>query len=296
MSSTQTPTEPQTPPNPTTTLSNGATIPTLGFGLYQCSQSETSLLIKSANVAGYTHYDSASFYDNEKDVGHGIKELLGDGSRKRSDLFITSKVWNDKQKLGREGVRESVFRSIKELQCGYIDLFLVHWPVPNYHCSTYKYLEEMVATGEIKNLGISNYNIQEYEQLLNSGISIHPVVNQIEISPLMYRKETITYFQEKGITMQAYKPLQRGGAISDVYIKELAIKYQKSAAQILIRWCYQKGFVVLCKTSNGARMVENRDIFGFVIGEEDMNGLDLLTTDEAVVEREAHELKRKVGL
>ena len=209
---------------------------------------------------------------------------------------MCSKVWNDAQKLGEKGVRESVLRSIEQLQVGYLDLFLVHWPVPGFHVSTYKTLETFVADGLIKNLGVSNYNQSEYEELLSGGITVLPVVNQIEVSPLMYRRELVDYFVDRGVKIAAYKPLQRGAALSNKEVVDIAERLKVPPSRLLLRWSVQKQFVVIAKTTDPERMAENLNLHDFDISKEDMETLDAMTTIEGVEERERHEKARKEGM
>lgn len=188
---------------------------------------------------------------------------------------------------------------------GYFDLFLVHWPVPGYFVDTYKELELLHNEGYLKNLGLSNFSPQEYEELMaeQNGITIPPVLNQFEVSPFMYRPELVRYFQEKGILVSSSKALHRGGRFDNTVIKELCQKYRNRAkgclrfyatpAQIMICWGLQKRLIVVAKTATPSRMAENRDALQFSLSEEEIALLDNLTSTKDIIEREELEVKRK---
>ena len=277
----------------TITFANGTVVPTLGFGLYLCPPADCKSLVLDALKSGY----SASFYGNEPSVGEGLAAAFEEGVCTREEVFVTSKVWNDAQIAGNDSVRDSVLSTLRDLRLEYLDLFLVHWPVPGgVHCDTYKVLEEFVKSGKIKALGVSNYNREEYEELVGSGLVVPVQCNQVDISPLIFREEEVRYFEGQGVRMVAYKPLQRGGALNDETVKGMAEKYGVTEAKVLIKWGVQKGFAVLTKTSKVERMRENLDVWGFTLEPADVKVLDNLTTKEAVAEREKHELKRKTNL
>jgi diketogulonate reductase-like aldo/keto reductase len=270
----------------------GATIPQLAYGLYLIPDSlEGETAIVDALAAGYRHFDSASFYGNEAMLGRA----LGRSTIPRHELFITSKVWNDAVKQGRAAVRGSVEKSLKDIGTDYFDLFLVHWPVPGYFVDAYKELEVMQAEGKLRAIGISNFNQQEYEELARA-VSVTPAVNQIEVSPFMYRKEDVDYFQKNGIVVVAHKALNRAGAFSRKEIVDLADKHSVTAAQIMIRWGLQKGLVVTSKTVSRTRMSENRSVASFELDSEDMALLDSLTTEEDLQRAQEEEFTTKTSL
>ena len=178
-----------------------------------------------------------------------------------------------------------------------IDLCLVHWPVPGLHVETYAAVQECVDRGLVKRAGLSNYTIEDYEELMASGVvtSAPPVVNQIEVSPFLYRKETVDYFQAKGLVVQAFKPLKRGAALADATVVACAARNAKTAAQVLLRWGVQRGLCVLVKSSSAARQQENMDVFDWALPEADMAMLDALTTAEALTTWRGHYEKRRAG-
>ena len=288
-------------------------IPVLAFGMYKVPDNDDGVqIVLNAIQCGYRHFDSASIYDNEKTLGKALQtSIFKSKIVKRSELFIASKVWNDVQKDGRDAVRRSVEQSLKDLQIDYLDICYIHWPVPGYFVETYKELILLCNEGKINSIGISNFNKLDYEELL-SGIAkdeelldfIPPLINQFEISPFMYRPDMIQYFQkENGILIAASKALNRFGAGSDredttsmKIIQDIATLYSVTYAQILIRWSYQKGYIVLSKTSNILRMKENRNIFGgFCLSDKEMKLLDSITTYNDVRIREELEVQRKMN-
>lgn len=284
---------------PTLTMNNGLTIPQMAFGLYLVpADEEGEKIISHAIEAGYRHFDTASYYKNEATLGRAIAK----SGIPRKEFFLCSKVWNDAQNEGRQAVRESVLSSLQALchGCGdgdpnpYWDLYLIHWPVPGKFIDTYKELEELQQEGRLKSIGISNFTIAEYEALVQSGITVPPAVLQMEVSPVMYRAQTIDYFQRTAnVVVSASKALSRGSAFDAAPIQQLAKAHSVSPAQILLRWSIQKGLVVVTKTANRDRMRDNRDLWGFSLSSEEMNMLDSMTTQEAVYERDAVELERK---
>jgi diketogulonate reductase-like aldo/keto reductase len=205
----------------------------------------------------------------------------------RACFFITSKVWNDAQTKGRQAVRKSVEQSLKALDFGgYFDLFLIHWPVPGCFVETYKELEMLHDGGKIHNLGLSNFSPQEYEELIKNGINVQPVVNQLEVSPILYQRSVIDYFKSQKVLISAYKPLNRGANFGSEPLPELAAKYSKTEAQVMLRWGLQRGLIVVAKTATASRMNENRDVLNFSLTDDEMMQLDTLTTSEYVHERE----------
>jgi len=270
-------------------MADGRSIPQLAFGLYLVKDEECEQVIHDAVKAGYRHFDCASYYGNESAVGRAFVNC----GVPRSELFICSKVWNDAQIDGREAVRKSFEQSLKDLQCDYFDLFLVHWPVPGHHVETYKELETLQIQGKVRSLGISNYNEKDYDELMKSGITVPPVLIQIEVSPVMFRPDLIAFFKNKNLLVASFKSLNRGGSMNDDKILSLAKKYGVSPAQILLRWNLQHGLVVISKTSNLHRMLENRDILNFNIVQEDFEVLNKMTSCDMIEKRALLEEERK---
>lgn len=279
---------------PSLTLNTGKKIPQLAFGLYKVpADQEGENAVLEAIRAGYRHFDGASFYSNEIAVGRAFRR----SGLPREDLFIVGKVWKDAVRQGRTGVRNSVKQSLADLDFGeYFDLYFIHWPVPGLFVDAYKELEVLYNEGIVRAIGISNFNEEEYHQLVSSGIRVQPSVNQVEISPVMYRPRLVDFFQEKGILVAAYKPLNRGAAFEKDEIVALSRKHKATPAQIMLRWAFQKGLIVVTKTVRRERMNENRSIFHFHLTESDMELLDSLTSEDDILTREKDEMMKKKSL
>ena len=280
--------------DPRLRLAHGRLVPSLAFGLYNVPTGSDGVnIISEAIKVGYRHFDTASLYNNERELGLAIRQ----SGVPREEFFICTKVWNDAQREGAEGVRKSVETSLRNLGCNYIDVIYIHWPVPGYFVETYKVLQWFYFQREVRNIGISNFGVAEYEELMTAtGITVPPAVNQIEISPFMYRAKTIEYFQSCGIVMVASKALHRASGMEEGAVSSIAAKHSATPAQILIRWGIQKGFVVLSKTSNPHRMAENRAVLDICLDEDDIATLDSLTTQEQILAREELEVHRRNGV
>jgi len=279
------------PKDPTIRLLDGRVMPSLAFGLYKVPKGPEGIdIISNAIRAGYRHFDTASIYANELELGHAIR-LSG---LPREDFFIASKVWNDAQKEGPDAVRQSVAESLKKIGFDYVDAMYIHWPVPGHFVDSYKVLQEFHAEGSVRNIGISNFSIGDFEKLMQSdGVSVHPAMNQIEVSPFMYRPQIIEYFQKRGVIMVASKALHRGSGFEEDTLASIAKKHNATPAQILLRWGYQKGLSVATKTSNFQRMLENRKALDILLSDEDIASLDSFTTEEQIRARELLEVERR---
>lgn len=254
-------------------LNNDREMPLLGLGVYKLPddvQAEAAVI--SAISAGYRMIDTASVYKNEESVGRGIARC----GVPRKDLFITSKIWNTAQRLG--DVQGAFSRSLDRLKLSYVDLCLIHWPVPGCYLSTWKELEKILESGRALSIGVSNFDIRHLEELRKiSGII--PAVNQIECHPLCYPSELIEYCKAFGIQVQAYAPLARGAYFDNDVMCVLGTKYARTPAQIGLRWAIQKGISVIPKSSNPERIRSNGNIFDFNIEDEDMAIIDTLNED-----------------
>ena len=178
----------------------------------------------------------------------------------------------------------------------YYDLFLIHWPVPNYIVETYRELESLQGEKKIRHIGLSNFSPAEYEELISNNISVPPVVNQFEVSPFMYRPRDVEYFQCKGVLVSSSKALHRGEGFDHEIIEIISKRHNITAAQVVLRWGLQKGLIVVAKTSNFDRMVENRDILHFSLGQDEMAQLDSITSEKDVSDREMLEKERKTQM
>jgi methylglyoxal/glyoxal reductase len=271
-------------------FNNGLTVPRIGYGTYQRKSNvqpgDVKNMVLTAIRLGYRHIDCATFYNNEAEVGDAIREC----GLKREELFITGKVWNDFQ--GYDACRVSFMKSMNDLGIDYFDLFLVHWPFPGLHTETYRCLEQLHAEGKLRSIGVSNYTVDDYKELKKT-MKIKPVCNQIEVNPMLYRKETIDFFHSNGVRICAYKPLGAGKTLKNQVVLDLASKYNVSAGQLCIRWGFQHGFVVITKSGNEGRMKDNYGIFNFQISNEDMGALDAITTAETKENFYEHYLSRR---
>jgi diketogulonate reductase-like aldo/keto reductase len=253
-------------------LNNDVKIPILGLGLYLSSSGEQAR--KALSVAlnvGYRHFDTAKFYGNEEDVGLAVRE----SDIPREELFVTTKLWNDDH--GYDSALKAFDSSLTKMQIDYVDLYLIHWPVRGLRLDSWKALEKIYSEGKTRAIGVSNYMIHHLRELLDN-CQVVPAIDQFEISPFNYqsRKEVIEFCHSHNIQVEAYSPLTKGRKLNDPDLFEIGKIYDKSPAQILIRWALQHQLIVLPKSSNEQRIMENADVFDFFLSNEDMHTLDSL--------------------
>jgi len=278
---------------PSITLPDGRNMQRLALGLYNVPRDKTAEVMKAALDAGCRHFDFASFYDNEVECGKALNAWLQSG-HDRSELFLTTKVWTT-DLLSPEAAVRSASISIDELDVGPVDMVMVHWPTPGTHVDAYVGLQALVESGKTKSLGLSNYSPDDYEELMKVA-KVAPLANTFENNPMLYRKEWCDFFQEKGVAVQAYKPLQRSGPVlACEAVTAIAERLGKSPAQVCLKWNLQKNNVVVFKTLSAARLKENVDLFDFELSSEDMAALDALTTEEAKQTAHSHWEKRRSG-
>ncbi|WP_199256016.1 aldo/keto reductase [Mycolicibacterium mengxianglii] len=259
---------------PAITLNDGATIPQLGFGVYQIAPDEAAGAVRTALEIGYRHIDTAEMYGNEKEVGQGVR----DAGLQRGDVFITSKLNNGFHKP--DDARRAFDATLKALESDYVDLFLIHWPLPTKYdgdfVSTWNVLEEFARDGRARSIGVSNFQPAHLDKLA-AGSSTVPAVNQIEVHPYFTNEEVRAYGQQHNIVTEAWSPIAQGKVLDDQAVTAIAEATGKTPAQVVLRWHIQRGDVVFPKSVTPERMRQNFEIFDFELDGDDMaaiSGLD----------------------
>lgn len=264
----------------TYTLSDGTNIPIVGFGTWQMENNqETADIVEYAIEIGYRHIDTAALYKNEEAVGQGIKQAIDKGIITRENLFVTTKLWNDSHTY--KLAKKALDASLKRLDLNYVDLYLIHWPNPikfrdrwaEANSETWKAMEEDQADGKVSSIGVSNFMPRHLEPLLKTA-KVKPTVNQIMLNPSEMQPEAVAENKKHNILSAAYSPLGTGKIFEIEELKEIAKKYGKTEAQIVLRWSLQHGFLPLPKTATFSRVEENADLFDFELSDTDMNKID----------------------
>ncbi|WP_195572124.1 aldo/keto reductase [Paenibacillus sp. 1001270B_150601_E10] len=251
-----------------TTLHNGIKMPWFGLGVFKVEEGpELVQAVKTAIKHGYRSVDTAAIYGNEEGVGQGIREGIAEAGISREDLFVTSKVWN--ADLGYESTMAAYEASLNKLGLEYLDLYLIHWPVEGKYKDAWRALETLYKEGRVKAIGVSNFQIHHLEDLMKDA-EIKPMVNQVEYHPRLTQKELQSFCQEHGIQLEAWSPLMQGQLLDNQVLKDIANKYDKSVAQIILRWDLQNGVVTIPKSTKEHRIVENAMVFDFELTKEDM--------------------------
>lgn len=251
-------------------LANGSVIPRIGLGVFQAKRGrETQRAVREALRVGYRHVDTAQLYGNEADVGTAVR----DSGIPRSDVFVTTKLWNDDQ--GYDAALRAFDGSVERLGLEYIDLYLLHWPVAGKRLDSWRALEHLLAGGRVRAIGVSNFMPHHLHELLDHA-QVVPAVNQIELSPFLQQRDVRSLCAQHGIVVEAYSPLTKGVRLTHPVVANVAGRLQRSAAQVLIRWGLQHGLVVLPKSTNPARIAENAAVFDFQIPADMMAELDAL--------------------
>jgi diketogulonate reductase-like aldo/keto reductase len=258
-------------------LNNGLEMPLFGLGTFLSERGDTTRkAVLHALEAGYRHIDTAAVYGNEADVGAGVRE----SGIPRSEIFITTKVWNDDQ--GYDSTLRAIEASLKRLKMDYIDLYLIHWPVTGKRADTWRALTHLYEQKRCRAIGVSNYTIRHLNELLADS-PIVPMVNQFELHPFNTRKDLVAYCQEAGIAVTSYSPLSRGRKLASPQLAAIADHYHKTPAQTAIRWVLQQNIIVIPKSVHRERIIENAQVFDFEISPEDMKSLNGLDENFSVV-------------
>ncbi len=269
-------TDPQTVP--TITLNNGVEIPQLGFGVYQIPPEETKDATLGALETGYRHIDTAEMYGNEKQVGEAVRASGID----RGEIFVTSKLNNGFH--AHDDALKAFDRTLDDLGFDYVDLFLVHWPLPGIatdYVETWKAMEKIYASGHAKAIGVSNFQPQHLTRLFGET-DVVPAVNQIEVHPYLTQQGVRSFGEQHRIATEAWSPIAQGKVLDDPTLVRIGESHGKSAAQVTLRWHLQRGDIIFPKSVTRSRVEENFDIFDFELSEVDMAGITALNRDERI--------------
>ncbi len=250
---------------PTLELNNGVRIPQLGFGVFPIPPEETAQAVRTALETGYRHIDTAQMYRNEAGVGAGIAE----SGCAREDVFVTTKLANDAH--GHDNAITALEGSLRRFGFDYVDLYLIHWPLPHKdnYVRTWLGFEDILRAGKARAIGVSNFQPAHLDRLAEETGTV-PAVNQIELHPALQQPALREYHQEHGIATEAWSPLARAAVLGDPVLTRLAEKHGRTAAQVVLRWHVQLGNIVFPKSSSPDRMRQNLDVFGFALDDEDM--------------------------
>jgi len=262
---------------PDLTLNNGVTIPQLGFGVFQIPPDATRKATLAALEVGYRHVDTAQMYGNEAGVGQAVR----DSGLDRGDVFVTSKLNNSFHAY--DDALAAFDKSLAELEFDYLDLFLVHWPMPAVgdFVETWRAMEEIYRSGRSKAIGVSNFQPNHLDRL-RAETDVLPAVNQVEVHPYFTQTDVRSYGVEHDIVTEAWSPIAQGKVLDDPTIGRIAERYGKTPAQVTLRWHIQRGDVVFPKSATRSRVEENFAIFDFELGDDDMTDISLLDRDERI--------------
>jgi len=251
-------------------LNSGVMIPRLGLGVYQSPPGQvTQRAVEYALKIGYRHIDTARIYGSESDVGTALRK----SGVKREDVFITTKLWNSDH--GYQTALKACDDSLKRLGLKYLDLYLIHWPVPEIRNESWTALTKLLKDGKCRSIGVSNYTIRHLTELLEKS-DVVPMVNQVEFSPFLYQKQLLDYCEQNKIQLEAYSPLTQGAKLNHPKIQQIAKKHYKTPAQVLIRWSLQHNLVTIPKSVREERIKGNSQVFDYNLTNDDMRVLDSL--------------------
>lgn len=260
----------------TTTLNNGVKMPWFGLGVYKTKDGEeVEQSVRWAVEAGYRSIDTAAFYENEQGVGQAIKTC----GVARDELFITTKVWNDRQ--GYDSTLAAFEESRKKLDLDYVDLYLVHWPISGKYLDTWRALEKLHQDGYIRSIGVSNFQVHHLQDVMNHS-DIVPAVNQVEYHPCLAQLELRQFCKENAIQLEAWSPLMQGKLLEHPVLKQIGEKYGKSTAQVILRWDLQNEVITIPKSVHKERIISNGQLFDFALSDEDMRQIDALNENKRI--------------
>ncbi|WP_027019918.1 aldo/keto reductase [Corynebacterium sputi] len=265
--------------SPKITLNDGYEIPQIGLGTYKMDEATARRCVREAIDLGYRHIDTAAFYKNERGVGQAIKEAIKDGVVEREDLYVTTKIWHNYH--GEELARGGATASLERLDIGYVDLFLVHWPVPSLgkFVETFEVLKELRSEGATNSVGVANF----YPEVLDALPGSLPALNQIESHPQYPNNDQIADDNARGIATAAWAPLGRGQLFEDDVVKRVAEEAGGTPAQVVLRWQMQRGLVVIPKSESKERMAENLGAADIVLDDSQMAAIDGLADGSAQI-------------
>ena len=255
-------------------LNDGNHIPAIGLGVWKATPEQASAAVVEALEAGYRHIDTAAIYENEDGVGTGLSRA----GLPREDVFVTTKIWNDTQ--GVHKTAQALDASLKRLKLDYVDLLLIHWPVPgqNLYVETWQALAQAREAGKVRSIGVSNFT-EEHLQRLVDETGIVPTINQIELHPFFQQHDLRAVHQRMGIRTQAWSPLGQSEALQDTTIVAIAARYKRTPAQIVLRWQLQLGNIAIPKSVTPERIRSNFDVFDFALSDDDMAAIAGLDRD-----------------
>jgi 2,5-diketo-D-gluconate reductase A len=251
---------------PTIALHDGVAIPQLGFGVFQVPPDETRIAVEDALAAGYRHIDTAAAYGNEA----GVAAAIAASGIARDELFITTKLWNSEQ--GFDSTLAAFNKSIEALDTPYVDLYLIHWPMPTEgrFLDTWRAFERIKSEGGARSIGVSNFRVPDLEKLLAADLAEQPTINQIELHPYLQQEELRAWHAEHGVVTEAWSPIAQGAVLDDETLETIAAHHQRTTAQVVLRWHLQLGNVVIPKSVTPERVRENFEVFDFELTEDDM--------------------------
>ncbi|WP_339225414.1 aldo/keto reductase [Paenibacillus sp. FSL H8-0332] len=257
-----------------TKLANGVEMPWFGLGVFKVQEGQEVIdSVKAAIKAGYRSIDTASVYGNEEGVGQAIRE----SGVAREELFITTKVWNTEQ--GYDSTLAAFDQSLSKLGLDYADLYLVHWPIRAKYKDTWRAIEKLYADGKVRAIGVSNFQINHLEDLL-ADATVKPMVNQVELHPLLNQLELREYCKAQGIQIEAWAPLAQGHLLDNEVLADIAARHNKTLPQVILRWDLQNGIVTIPKSVKEERIIANADIFDFELSEEEISRINGLNRDQ----------------